>query len=152
MVALELFQKPAQNSVKIFWLYIIYKPFERFCSIAHFSFEQFQVRQRKNECLFRKKSINMGWDHFRRCAFVPLILLFCRVFIQFCWCFVKTQVHRIKNLERKVHPYGLVYSWYTLHCLSEAFWGGELEILTWNQTDGAYLRKGGKFWMINEWN
>ena len=36
----------------------------------------------------------------------------------------------IKNLERKVHPYGLL-------CLSEAFWGARIGNFDIKPTDGA---------------
>ena len=45
----------------------------------------------------------------------------------------------IKNLERKVHPYGLLW-------LSEAFWGARIGNFDIKPTDGAiifaYLRTG----------
>ena len=68
----------------------------------------------------------------------------------------KSWKHHQNKLSYTKNPYGLVYSWCTLHISQKLFEGPELEILTWNQTDGAticaYLRKGGEFWMINEWN
>ena len=33
---------------------------------------------------------------------------------QICKMILIIKVARTKNLERKVHPYGLLYSWYTL--------------------------------------